>query len=124
MRKTKKSKGGAATVLPLQYFDPKATLDSAVSAGRDLLNTTGLVIRPRIGGSRKRSRRVRFKLQGGAKNTKKCGYRMKGGFVPSIMEGFVSATSKYLVPTILIAGYKLLQNGKTGNKKTIRHRKK
>jgi hypothetical protein len=123
MRKTKKSKGGAATVMPLQYFDPKATLDSAVSAGSYLLNTTGSVIRPRIGGSRKKSRRVRFKLQGGTKNKRKCGYKMSGGFVPSIMEGFVSATTKYLVPTILIAGYKLLQNGKTGNK-TRRHRKK
>jgi hypothetical protein len=49
---------------------------------------------------------------------------MKGGFVPSIMEGFVNATARYVVPTILIAGYKLLQNGKTGNKKTRRHRKK
>lgn len=124
MRKTKKSKGGAATVMPLQYFDPKATLDSAVSAGSDFLNTkTSLEIRPRIGGSRKKSRRVRFKLQGGTKNKRKCGYKMSGGFVPSIMEGFVSATAKYLVPTILIAGYKLLQNGKTGNK-TRRHRKK
>lgn len=123
MRKTKKSKGGAATVMPLQYFDPKATLDSTVSAGSYLLNTTGSVIRPRIGGSRKKSRRVRFKLQGGTKNKRKCGYKMSGGFVPSIMEGFVSATAKYLVPTILIAGYKLLQNGKTGNK-TRRHRKK
>lgn len=124
MRKTKKSKGGAATVMPLQYFDPKATLNSAVSAGYDLLKINDPVIRPRIGGSRKKSRRVRFKLQGGSKNTRKCGYNMKGGFVPSVMEGFVSATAKYLVPTILIAGYKLLQNGKTGNKKTRRHRKK
>lgn len=123
MRKTKKSKGGAATVMPLQYFDPKATLDRTVSAGRDFLNTTNSVIRQRIGGSRRKSRRVRFKLQGGTRNKRKCGYKMKGGFVPSIMEGFVSATSKYLVPTILIAGYKLLQNGKTGNK-TRRHRKK
>ena len=123
MRKTKKSKGGAATVLPMQYFDPKATLDSAVSAGRDLLHASGSIIRQRIGGSRKNGRKVHFKL-GGTKNKRKYGYRMKGGFVPSIMEGFVSATSKYLVPTILIAGYKLLQNGKTGNKKTKKHRKK
>lgn len=122
MRKTKKSKGGAATALPLQYFDPKAILDGGISAGHALLNTTNSVIRPRIGGSRRKSRRVRFKLQGGTKN-KRCGCNMKGGFVPSIMEGFVSATAKYLVPTILIAGYKLLQNGKTGNK-TRRHHKK
>jgi len=122
MRKTKKSKGGAATALPLQYFDPKATSNSTVSAGSDLLKINDPVIRQRIGGSRKRSRRVRFKLQGGTRN-KKCGCTMTGGFVPSVMEGFVSATAKYLVPTILIAGYKLLQNGKTGNK-TKKHRKK
>lgn len=122
MRKTKKSKGGAATVMPMPYFDPKATLDNAVSAGRDLLHASGSIIRQRIGGSRKKSRRVRFKL-GGTKTKIKNGYRMKGGFVPSIMEGLVSATSKYLVPLVLIAGYKLLNNGKTGNKTKRKSRK-
>ena len=108
MRKTYKNKsrtrkGGAATVMPLQYYNPNADVSSA-NAGRDLLKAIPpLGIRPKIGGKRRKTRKT------------------KGGFVPSIMEGFVSAASKYIVPIALFAGYKLMtRKNKKGSR---RHRK-
>jgi hypothetical protein len=32
----------------------------------------------------------------------------KGGFVPSVMEGFVTATSKYIAPMAMYAAYKFV----------------
>ena len=34
--------------------------------------------------------------------------KSRGGFVPSIMDGFVAAASRFIVPVALFAGYKLL----------------
>jgi hypothetical protein len=102
MRKTRR-RGGAATAFPLKYFDPSAS-EPSVSAGRDLLKAIPPIgIRPRIGGSRK-SRRVIKKR--------------KGGFVPSVMGGFISAASKYIVPIALFAGYKMMtRKGKKGSRR-------
>ncbi len=106
--KSKKRNGGAATVMPLQYYKPDAPIQSA-PAGRDLLEAIAPIgVRPKIGGKR-RTRKHR---------------KTSGGFVPSIMEGFVSAASKYLVPIALFAGYKLMtRKGKKGSKRryTRRH---
>ena len=94
--KTRKYRGGAATVLPLKYFNPSAAEPNA-EAGRDLLKAMPpLGIRPRIGGKRKTKRVLKKKKS------------QKGGFVPSIMDGFVAAASKYIVPVALYAGYRLM----------------
>lgn len=79
--------------MPLSYFDPSATMTSA-SEGSDRLVANAHMIRPRIGGGRKRST-----------------LRKRGGFVPSVMEGFVSATSKYLAPIALMMMYKYVNKG-------------
>ena len=64
----------------------------------------GSLIRPRIGGGRtKRSTHAKK-----TKRTKK----QRGGFVPSIMEGFCVAASKYIVPLALFAGYKWMTRSK------------
>lgn len=72
----------------------------------------GSLIRPRIGGARmkrtKRSKRIKK-----AKHTKK----QSGGFVPTIMEGFCMAASKYIVPLALFAGYKWMTRSKRDKKK-------
>jgi hypothetical protein len=94
MKKYYKRKGGSATALPMKYFNVSAQEPDA-SAGSDLLKAIPpLGIRPRIGGKRK-TRRILKKNH-------------KGGFVPSVMGGFVEATSKYIVPIALFAGYKLI----------------
>jgi hypothetical protein len=87
-------RGGA--VLPLRYFDPNATQSSA-SAGSDILGTSGLELRPKIGGKARRTSRVR--------RTR----RTRGGFIPSIMEPFVFGCSKYIAPLAALSGWKLLQ---------------
>jgi hypothetical protein len=101
-----KRRGGAATVFPLKYFDSSA-IEPSVSAGRDLLGSNPpTLIRPKIGG--RRSRRVIKKQQS----------NQRGGFVPSVMGGFISAASKYIVPIALFAGYKMMtRKGKKGSRR-------
>ena len=133
------AKGGAATVMPLQYYNPGAAPPSA-SAGRDLLGAIPPIgVRPKIGGERKSrkaprwptrksktaSRKVRDKIARRAtlalkaawaarikaahlKEVSRKSRKSRGGFVPSIMDGFVAAASRFIVPVALFAGYKLL----------------
>ena len=115
--KSKKRNGGAATVMPLSYYSPDAREPSA-GAGRDLLGAIPPIgVRPKIGG--KRSRRHHHSK----KHSTRRHHKVKGGFVPSIMDGFVVAASKYIVPLALFAGYKLMtRKGKKGSKRSTRRR--
>ena len=106
-RNRSKRRNGGATVMPLSYYNPGA-VEPAANAGRDLLKSIGPIgIRPRIGGKYRRY----------TKKNKKT----KGGFVPSVMEGFVVAASKYITPLALFAGYKLMTKKKG---KKVSHRSK
>ena len=102
-RRNKHLNGGGP--LPLRFFDVNAEHPSA-DAGNDLLNTSGRLVRPAIGGKRsgKRSGKRNSKR---SKRTKRI---MKGGFFPSIMEPFVLGCSKYIAPLAGLAAYKLLHN--------------
>jgi hypothetical protein len=104
-----RKRGGGATVFPLDYYDPSYSLGKNVSAGRDLLHASGRGIRPSLGGKRRTKRTHRLR-------------RKQGGFVPSVMEGFVEAASKYIVPIALYAGYKLMSR-KKNRKRRRTHRK-
>ena len=91
--------GGGATVLPLQYYNPGLRAPSA-GAGQDILRASPPTeVRPKIGGKRKKTRKT------------------KGGFVPSIMDGFVAAASRFIVPLSLYSGYKLLSRKQRKQKK-------
>ena len=95
--KSRKRNGGGATVMPLSYYHSGAQLPDA-AAGHDLLRAIPPIgVRPKIGGRRRRTK----------KHTRRH-YKKKGGFVPSVMDGFVAAASKYVVPVALFAGYKLM----------------
>jgi hypothetical protein len=89
LRTKKNKRGGGATNLPAPYFKANLIQPDA-PAGSDLLRANVNSARPRIGG-------------GNRKKTRKT-----GGFVPSVMGGFVQAASKYITPIALFAGYKLL----------------
>ena len=89
-------KGGGP--LPLRYFDPNAYQSSA-SAGSDVLGVSGLEVRPKIGGRRATKR---------SKRSKRTTRRMKGGFIPSIMEPFIFGCSKYIAPLAALSGWKLI----------------
>jgi len=89
-------RGGAATALPLQYFNPGLRAPAA-GAGQDLLRASPpMLVREKIGGKRRKLRKTR-KIR-----------KTKGGFVPSVMDGFVSSASQFIVPLALYSGYKLL----------------
>lgn len=112
-----RKRGGAATVMPMEYYNPSYSLARNVSAGRDLLHASGRGIRPSLGGRRKRRSHHSKKRSHRSK-------RRKGGFVPSVMGSFVESASKYIVPLALYAGYKLMtRKGKKGKKSTRRSRK-
>jgi hypothetical protein len=111
-RRREKKRGGGATVFPLKYFDVNAKEPSA-PAGRNLLEAIPpLGVRPRIGGSRK-TKRVQKEQKQKQKQKKQ-----KGGFVPSVMGGFITSASKYIAPLALFVGYKFMtkKNKKAGSK--------
>ena len=110
--KSRRHNGGAATVMPLSYYNPGAVEPSA-PAGRDLLEAMApLGVRPKIGGRRRRSTKKHRKHR-----------KSKGGFVPSVMGGFLESASKYIVPLALFAGYKLMtKKGKRGSRRHTRRR--
>jgi hypothetical protein len=100
-------KGGGP--FPLKYYNSMAVEPSA-APGRDLLYTVGNTVRsaiPIMGGN-KRSKC--------SKRSKRGTCRKRGGFVPSVMGGFVEAASKYIVPLALFAGYKLMTKKKRRTK--------
>lgn len=105
-RRSKRSRGGAP--LPLAYFGAAPQIGMPVPAGTDMLIPHGSLIRPRIGGGTKRRKQAKR-----VKRTKK----QSGGFVPSIMEGFCMAASKYITPIALFAGYKWMTRSQKKQKK-------
>lgn len=102
-----KRNGGAATVMPIQYYHPEAQMRD-VSAGHDLLKAIPpLGVRPKIGGNRKNKT------------------NRKGGFVPSVMDGFAAAAGQYVVPVALFAGYKLMtRKGKRASRRRHTRRRR
>lgn len=112
--KSKRRNGGAATVMPLSYYNPGA-YEPAADKGRDLLEAIPpLGIRPKIGGRRSLRHRTR-------KHRTRRHHKNRGGFVPSVMDGFAAAASKYAVPIALFAGYKLMtRKGKKEGRRTRR----
>lgn len=95
--------------MPLSYYNPGAAEPSA-NAGRDLLKAMSPIgVRPKIGGKRHRY-------------TKKH-HKTRGGFVPSVMDSFVIAASKYIVPLALFAGYKMMtKKDKKGSSRSTRRK--
>lgn len=55
------------------------------------------------------------------KKSKQLKMKMNGGFIPSIMEGFCGAVSKYITPITLVIIHRMMEDRKTRHK---RNRKK
>lgn len=100
-RRSKRSTGGAP--LPLAYFGAAPQIGMPVAAGGDVLIPHGSLIRPRIGGGSTRVKKAKK-----SKRTRK----QRGGFIPTVMEGFCMAASKYITPLALFAGYKWMTRSK------------
>ena len=107
-----KSRRRGGSSFPLQYYNSKAPFVSG-PAGTDM-QSYGNIIRPHI------------PMKGGSKGGLKCGSRRKrsrGGFVPSVMEGFVALTSKYITPLALFSGYKLMTRKKSKEGKKSKNKR-
>jgi hypothetical protein len=101
--KSKRRNGGGPW--PLQYYNPALRAPSA-GTGHDLLRASPPTeVRPKIGGKHRKLRKLRkLRKQKSHRKTRKT----NGGFVPSVMDGFVAAASQFIVPLALYSGYKLL----------------
>ena len=106
-----------------RYSNPLNSV-SVADQGRDLLGASGMGVRPAIGGRiirnmRNRRRVLKTKRANRANRVRRThrNKRTKGGFIPSIMEPFISSVSKYIVPLVLYSGYKLMTKSKKGNRK-------
>jgi hypothetical protein len=81
------------TPFPAPYFKVPLNQPDAAS-GRNLLAPlfqTSSIIRPKIGGGRRRTLK-------------------KGGFLPSIGEGFAALAGKYIAPVALFGLYRLMNS--------------
>ena len=111
-----KSRRRGGSSFPLQYYNSKAPFVSG-PAGTDM-QSYGNIIRPHIP--------MKGGLKGGSKAGSKAGSRRKrsrGGFVPSVMEGFVALTSKYITPLALFSGYKLMTRKKSKKGKKSKNKR-
>ena len=111
-----KSRRRGGSSFPLQYYNSKAPFVSG-PAGTDM-QSYGNIIRPHIP--------MKGGLKGGSKAGSKAGSRRKrsrGVFVPSVMEGFVALTSKYITPLALFSGYKLMTRKKSKKGKKSKNKR-
>lgn len=100
-----------STALPAKYFGLSGFDPTTAGAGRDLLgkiSQTSATIRPVIqmkGGKRRQTKRRQTK--------RKESRKQRGGFVPSIGEGFAMAAAKYATPVALYGLFKFIRNSMT-----------
>jgi len=103
--------------MPPAYVGAPLAQPSA-DAGTCILTPTATMIRPKIGGSRRKSKgkKAQRKRKGSRKSR-----RQRAGFLPSIGEPFAAAAGKYVAPIALYGLYKFL-DGKKGRNQTRRRR--
>lgn len=100
--------------MPPAYVGAPLVQPSA-DAGTCLLTPNSVMIRPKIGGSRRK--RKNSKKSRKSKNSRR-NRNQRAGFLPSIGEPFAAAAGKYVAPIALYGLYKFL------NKKDGRRTKK
>lgn len=83
----------------------------AAAAGTCLLTPNQTMIRPIIGGRRKKRRTQKRKQRKTRKQSQQS--QQSGGFLPSIGEPFVAAVSKYIAPLALFGIYRFMKGSKT-----------
>lgn len=105
------------SVLPAKYFDIAMQQPSA-GAGHCLLKANDVMVRPRIGGSRRLKQRHRR-----PPTRKPRTRRQRGGFLPSIGEPFAAAAAKYIAPLALYGVYRFLNPTRQAQTQTRRRRR-
>ena len=95
--------------MPPAYVAAPLVQPSA-DAGTCILTPTATMIRPKIGGSRR-------KRKNSKKNKKSRSRRnQRAGFLPSIGEPFSTAVGNYVAPIALYGLYKFLNKNKAGRR--------
>jgi hypothetical protein len=89
--KSRRRRGGSP--FPANYFNEQAKMPSG-QVGSYTTGYSNNVVRPVLSNT----------LFAGGKRKRK-----KGGFIPSVMEGFSILASKYITPLALFSGYKLIK---------------
>jgi hypothetical protein len=97
------------------------------AAGRDTLNTlrTGSMVRPILHqtatfrGGKRRSMKHRRATRKVTRQSR----RQKGGFIPSIGEGFSALAAKYITPVALYSLFRFM-NGKSRTRRVRRNRRR
>jgi hypothetical protein len=98
--------------MPPAYVGAPLVQPSA-DAGTCILTPTATMIRPKIGGSRrKRKNSKKNKKSRSSKNRRS----QRAGFLPSIGEPFSTAVGNYVAPIALYGLYKFLNKNKTGRR--------
>jgi hypothetical protein len=97
--------------MPPTYVNAPVPLANS-NAGVNLLNPNSYMIRPAIGGAKRRTARRKLRKQRKQKKTKRQ-QKQSGGFLPSIGEPFVSAVSNYIAPLALFGIYRFMSGKKT-----------
>lgn len=108
---------GPAKFVALGGMDPSAP------AGKDIFGgaQTSSVARPVIAmkGGKRRSNRKQRKQR---RKTQRKQRKQRGGFLPSIGEGFVAAAAKYAAPLALLGLYKLINKPTRKRSRSTRRR--
>lgn len=107
-RRGRKTRRGGGSPYPLSYYHPGSVPPTAAHVGTDRMLPHGQLVRPAL------------HVSGGGRHH----YPFKGGFVPSVMEGFVAATSKYATPLALMLMYRLLHRNPRSKQKKRTHTRK
>jgi hypothetical protein len=89
----------------------------AAPSGGDMALPNPHMIRPIVGGKKRRSKKATRKARKSRKQQKQ--KKQSGGFLPSIGEPFVAAVGKYIAPLALYGIYRFIN----GSKKTRKARK-
>jgi hypothetical protein len=99
--------------LPAPYFKVNMSQPDALE-GRNLLSPIAMtsdMIRPRIGGRRTRKQKRRQQRK-----------QKKGGFLPSVGEGFSAVAAKYITPIALYSLYRFMDNSSSTHRRRSRAR--
>ena len=99
---TRKQRGGAATPLPLSFFNPGSASFSASANAISTSQTSSLA-------------RQGIYQTGGSKSRKQQSKKQRGGFSPSVMGPFIKNVEALAAPLSIYLGWKMIK-GLRGSK--------
>jgi len=115
---TRKQRGGAATPLPLSFFNPGSASLSASASNLSTAATSTLARQGiyQTGGAKSRKgQKKQKKQQKSRKQQKSIKQKQRGGFSPSVMGPFIKNVEALAAPLSIYLGWKMIK-GLRGSK--------